>query len=79
MITKNELDKYFYPLFCRGWDIKRLSEADVEPLSGDHVRHELPHAEQSPFLVHKFRFKGSKSARTFLKEVIRIENEEKVS
>ena len=32
----------------------------------------------TPFLVHKFRFKGSKSARTFLKEIIRIENEEKV-
>lgn len=37
MITKSELEKYFYPLFCRGWDIKRLSEADVEHL-GEHVR-----------------------------------------
>ena len=30
MMTKSELDKYFYPLFCRGWNIKRLSETDVE-------------------------------------------------
>ena len=30
MITKSELDKYFYPLFCRGWDIKSLSEAEAE-------------------------------------------------
>lgn len=37
MIKKSELDKYFYPLFCRGWDIKRLPEADVEH-QGDHVR-----------------------------------------
>ena len=37
MITKNELENYFYPLFCRGWNIKRLSEADVEHLR-DHVR-----------------------------------------
>ena len=37
MLTRSELDQYFYPLFCRGWDIKRLSEADVEHF-GDQVR-----------------------------------------
>lgn len=31
LITQSELNKYFYPLFCRGWDIKSLSEAEVEP------------------------------------------------
>jgi hypothetical protein len=28
IITKSELEKYFYPLFCRGWDIRYLSEND---------------------------------------------------
>ena len=37
MVTKNELVKYFYPLFCRGWDIKCLSKADFEHF-GDGVR-----------------------------------------
>ena len=37
IITKSELDKYFYPLFCRGWDIKRFLEADVEHF-GNRVR-----------------------------------------
>jgi hypothetical protein len=37
MISKSELEKYFYPLFCRGWDIKPLSEAGVEHLK-DQVR-----------------------------------------
>lgn len=28
MITKSELDEYFYPLFCRGWGIQRLETSD---------------------------------------------------
>ena len=28
MITKSELDEFFYPLFRRGWEIKRLEAND---------------------------------------------------
>jgi len=37
----------------------------------------FPLPVQSPFMIHKYRFKGTKSARTFLKEIFRIESEEK--
>jgi hypothetical protein len=90
IITTSELDKYFCPLFCRGWDIKRLPEAKVNSNS-DPVRNIWlnnwtlieyllcriqNHA--SSFLVQKFRFKGNRSARAFLQEIMKIENEEKV-
>jgi hypothetical protein len=88
MITKSELYEYFYPLFCRGWEIKRL-EANVS--FSDSVRDIsfnnrnsrlilMPWSQDhgSPFLVRKFRFKGNRSARAFLQETFRIESEEKV-
>ena len=89
IITKNELDEYFYPLFCRGWEIKRLESGDTDsvrehfdfgnrnsPLNSHTYYHIQGHP--SPFLVRKFRFKGNRSARAFLQEIFRIESEEKV-
>ncbi|KAF8800238.1 hypothetical protein BYT27DRAFT_7200422 [Phlegmacium glaucopus] len=67
MIMKSELDEFFYPLFRRGWEIKRLEAND----NSSHSNH------ASPFLVRKFRFKGNRSARAFLQEIFRIESEEK--
>lgn len=66
MITKSELDEYFYPLFCRGWEIKPL-EANGS-LNDPNLA--------SPFLVRKYRFKGNRSSRAFLQEIFRIESEE---
>jgi len=68
MITKDELETYFYPLFRRGWELKRLGTDDDSCSASNH---------ESPFLVRKFRFKGNRSTRAFLQEIFRMESEEK--
>ena len=63
-LTAHEAETYLYPLFTRGWTIGRLQEGQSN--------------SESNFLIGNFRFKGGKSARSFLQELLKVEERENV-
>jgi len=63
-LTANEAETYLYPLFTRGWTIGRLQEGQIN--------------SESSYLIGNVRFKGGKSARSFLQELLKVEEGENV-
>ncbi|KAF8149477.1 hypothetical protein B0H34DRAFT_188454 [Crassisporium funariophilum] len=83
-ITKREAVAYLQPLYLRDWEVKYIESDDgfnksVRNMSIDGLLSKIMWSFKghiTPFLVKTFRFKGNKSARTFMQNTFELENQE---